>query len=46
MSHGMTALCSAMIRAPMIPTVRGRSRTSAAIRIMHQPITQMTPASM
>ena len=40
------AVASAMITTPMSPTVLGRRRTSAAIRIMHHPITQMTPASM
>ena len=45
MSGIITALWSAMIAAPTMPTVRGRSRTSVDIRIMHQPMTQMTPAS-
>ena len=41
----ITALCNTMIATPMIPTVRGRACTIAAMMIMHQPITQMTPAS-
>jgi len=46
MSHGMTRLCSAMIRAPMMPTVRGAAALTQAIRIMHHPITQMTPPAV
>jgi len=42
----MIALCSTMIATPTRPTLRGRMCTSADMMIMHQPITQITPASM
>ena len=35
-----------MITTPIVPIVGTGNRTRPAIRIMHHPITQMTPASL
>ena len=39
-------LWSVMIATPMAPTANSGSHTSPAIRIMHHPITQITPARL
>ena len=42
---GSSRLCPATTSSPIAPVAATGSRTSAAIRIMHPPMAQITPAS-